>query len=88
MKPVKTYLVCGSGMATSRMLEARLKSYFQSKLEILACLSYQQYLSLDEHKLLEADFLITTVPLPERASLRGSRFLLLPAKTRKPSPGC
>lgn len=66
MKPVKTYLVCGSGMATSRMLEARLKSYFQSKLEILACLSYQQYLSLDEHKLLEADFLITTVPLPER----------------------
>ena len=66
MKPVKTYLVCGSGMATSRMLEARLKSYFQSKLEILACLSYKQYLSLDEHKLLEADFLITTVPLPER----------------------
>ncbi len=66
MIPAKVFLVCGSGMATSRMLEARLKSYFQSKLEILGSLSYQQYLALSETELTSADFFITTVPLPDR----------------------
>lgn len=66
LKPARVWLVCGSGMATSRMLEARLKSYFQTKLDILGTLSYQQYLKNTDEQLGEADFLISTVPLPDR----------------------
>ena len=65
LKPARVWLICGSGMATSRMLEARLKSYFQTKLDILGTLSYQQYLNNPEEQLSEADFLISTVPLPD-----------------------
>lgn len=64
--PVRVFLVCGSGMATARMLEARLKTYFQSKLEVLGVYSYQQYLDIDDDTLGKADFVISTVELPER----------------------
>lgn len=56
-------LVCGSGIATTRMLEARLNTIFNSKIIIKDKISYAEFqtYSLDNYK--DIDFVISTIPI-------------------------
>ena len=56
----KVVIVCGSGYGTSRLLETRLNKVFRDKLNIIECLSYNQYLVND---LSDIDLIISTIPL-------------------------
>jgi lichenan operon transcriptional antiterminator len=56
----KVVIVCGSGYGTSRLLETRLNKVFRDKLNIIECLSYNQYLIKD---LSNIDLIISTIPL-------------------------
>jgi lichenan operon transcriptional antiterminator len=62
-KKKRAVIICGSGRATSRMLEAGITNVFQSKVYIAGCLSYQQYLHYDISSL---DFAISTIPIENR----------------------
>lgn len=53
-------LVCGSGHATTRMIEAQLNSLFDDTMNITAKLSYNEFLT---HSLNNVDLVLTTVPL-------------------------
>lgn len=57
------YLVCGSGNAASRMLEARLKNVFNDKIKITKRLSYQDFRKLKEYDFKHIDFIISTIPI-------------------------
>ena len=65
IKKKSIYLVCGSGQATSRMLEARLQNVFGRKLSIVKKLSLIDYLNLTEDDFKEIDCVISTVPLEQ-----------------------
>jgi lichenan operon transcriptional antiterminator len=56
----KVLLVCGSGIATTRMLEARLQSYFNNKIIIMNKISYAQFKHYDYSNI---DFVISTIPI-------------------------
>ncbi len=56
-------LVCGSGQATTRMLETRLNLYFPNKIHIAGFSSYNEYHSYTKQDLEHIDFAISTVPL-------------------------
>ena len=56
----KVLLVCGSGIATTRMLEARLQSYFNNKIIIMNKISYAQFQHYDYSNI---DFVISTIPI-------------------------
>ena len=56
-------LICGSGQATTRMLEARLNSIFQDKIKIVNKVSYNEFLSYTALDLKYIDFVISTIPL-------------------------
>ena len=56
----KVLLVCGSGIATTRMLEARLQSYFNNKIIIMNKISYAQFQNYDYSNI---DFVISTIPI-------------------------
>lgn len=56
----KVLLVCGSGIATTRMLEARLQSYFNNKIFIMNKISYAQFQHYDYSNI---DFVISTIPI-------------------------
>lgn len=56
-------LVCGSGQATTRMLEARLNGIFQDKIKIINKISYNDFLSYTSSDLKYIDFVISTIPL-------------------------
>lgn len=56
-------LVCGSGQATIRMLEARLNLYFSDKINIVRCISYNEYNNYRGKDFNRIDFIISTVPL-------------------------
>lgn len=58
-----TILVCGSGQATTRMLEARLNVYFNDKISIVRKASYKEFISYTERELKNVDFVISTIPL-------------------------
>lgn len=59
----KVLLVCGSGIATTRMLEARLNTIFNSKIIIKDKISYAEFQTypIDNYK--EIDFVISTIPI-------------------------
>lgn len=59
----KVVIVCGSGYGTSRLLETRLNKVFRDKLDIIECLSYNQYLIKD---LSNIDLIISTIPLENK----------------------
>ena len=56
-------LVCGSGQATIRMLQARINMYFQDKLSIVKTASYNEYINMTAEELMDIDFVISTVML-------------------------
>ncbi|OOM74333.1 putative licABCH operon regulator [Clostridium puniceum] len=59
----KIVIVCGSGYGTSRLLETRLNKVFRDKLDIIECLSYNQYLVKN---LINIDLIISTIPLENK----------------------
>ncbi len=59
-------LVCGSGQATIRMLEARLNLYFSDKINIVRCISYNEYNNYRGKDFNRIDFVISTVPLESK----------------------
>ena len=56
-------LICGSGQATTRMLEARLNGFFQDKIKIVNKVSYNEFISYTLSDLKYVDFAISTIPL-------------------------
>lgn len=56
-------LVCGSGQATIRMLEARLNIFFKDKITIVRRTSYHEFINYTKRELLNIDFVISTIPL-------------------------
>lgn len=56
-------LVCGSGQATTRMLEARLNVFFKDKIMIVHRSSYNEFINYTKRELLNIDFVISTIPL-------------------------
>ena len=56
-------LVCGSGQATTRMLEARLNVFFKDKIMIVHRASYNEFINYTKKELLNIDFVISTIPL-------------------------
>lgn len=56
-------LVCGSGQATTRMLEARLSVFFKDKITIVRKASYNEFINYTKRELLNIDFVISTIPL-------------------------
>lgn len=56
-------LVCGSGQATTRMLEARLNIFFKDKIMIVHRASYNEFINYTKRELLNIDFVISTIPL-------------------------
>lgn len=59
-------LVCGSGQATIRMLEVRLNLYFSDKINIVRCISYNDYNNYRGKDFNRIDFVISTVPLESK----------------------
>lgn len=53
-------IVCGSGYATSRMLEAKLTTIFKDKINILGCFSYNEY---QQNQFEGIDFVISTIAI-------------------------
>lgn len=58
-------LICGSGQATSRILETRLNQFFKDKINIIKILAYHEFLNLSKQNLNNIDFIISTVPIQE-----------------------
>lgn len=56
-------LVCGSGQATTRMLETRLNVFFKDKITIVRKASYNEFINYTKRELLNIDFVISTIPL-------------------------
>lgn len=56
-------LVCGSGQATTRMLEARLNVFFKDKITIVRKASYNEFINYTKRELMNIDFVISTIPL-------------------------
>lgn len=56
----KVIIVCGSGYASSRMLEAKLNNIFKDKITICGRFSYHEY---QERTLQDIDFIISTIPI-------------------------
>ena len=61
----RVILVCGTGRAMSRIIEAKINKYYQETLEVIDRLSYVE---LQQRDLSTVDFVITTVPI-ERLSI-------------------
>ena len=59
-------LVCGSGQATIRMLEARLNLYLSDKINIVRCISYNDYNNYRGKDFNRIDFVISTGPLESK----------------------
>ena len=55
--------MCGSGHATTRMLEARLNVVFPDKINIVRCASYNEFISYTPEDVEGVDFVITTIML-------------------------
>lgn len=53
-------IVCGSGSATSRMLEAKINNLFHDKINIMGRYSYHEY---QQMQLQHIDFVVSTIPI-------------------------
>lgn len=60
INPKNTVIVCGSGYGTSRLLEAQINKVFHDKLNIIECLSFNQF---KLKKFTDIDLIISTIPL-------------------------
>lgn len=58
----RVILVCGTGRAMSRIIEAKINKYYQETIEVVDRLSYVE---LQQQDLTTIDFVITTVPLEQ-----------------------
>ncbi|MGM0216003.1 BglG family transcription antiterminator [Enterococcus sp. AZ109] len=58
----KVVLVCGTGRAMSRIIEAKINKRYRDKFEIVQRLSYVE---LQQQALADIDFVITTIPLDQ-----------------------
>ena len=67
-KKKNVILVCGSGHATTRMLEARLNVVFPDKINIVKCVSYNEYSNYTKENVKDIDFVITTVVLKKQSA--------------------
>lgn len=56
-------LVCGSGQATSRMLEARINACFKDRIVIIKRLSYSEFKQMKKEDFTFVDFAISTVEI-------------------------
>ncbi len=59
----KVLLVCGSGIATTRMLEARLNAIFNNKIIIVDKISYAEFQNYQKEDFQNIDFVISTIPI-------------------------
>lgn len=55
----KVLIICSKGIGTSRMIEQQLRQLFPKQIELLEPMSYREY---EENKV-EADFIVSTLPL-------------------------
>lgn len=62
-KKKNVILVCGSGHATTRMLETRINVAFPDKINIVKCVSYNEYSMYTKDDVENIDFAITTIML-------------------------
>ena len=65
-KMKRVMLVCGSGHATIRMIEAQLNSTFKDRMIITQRLSYNEFLN---NSLENIDFIVSTVPIKDEVSV-------------------
>lgn len=65
LAPKNVLLLCGSGQATTRMLETQLYLYFPGKLNIVGFCSYNEYCHYGEQDVKNIDFVISTIPLDQ-----------------------
>ncbi|MBO8433793.1 MAG: transcription antiterminator [Tyzzerella sp.] len=56
-------VICGSGQATSRMLETRINIFFKDKINIVSRMSYNNFISLPKSEFRNIDFIISTIPI-------------------------
>lgn len=56
-------LMCGSGIATTRMLEARLNAFFHNKITIKDKISYAEFQNYKQDDFKNIDFVISTIPI-------------------------
>lgn len=63
IKVKNVILICGSGQATSRMLETRLNIFFKDKIHIHSCMSYNHFMNYPKSELINIDFVISTIPI-------------------------
>jgi lichenan operon transcriptional antiterminator len=61
--PKNIAIICGSGYGSSRLLEAKLHKIFQNKINIVACLSYNDF---NKNNLNNIDLIISTVPVKHK----------------------
>lgn len=61
-KSYSIYIVCGTGRGFSKLLETRIKNIFDN-IEVIACIS--SFHLLQKQELSKADFLISTIDLPD-----------------------
>lgn len=60
VRKFQVILICGTGLAMSRIIEAKINKYYKNKIEVVDRLSYVE---LRQQDLTTIDFIITTVPL-------------------------
>lgn len=60
VKPKNAVIICGSGYGSSRLLEVQLNKIFNNKINIIECLSFNQY---NNKALKNIDLIISTIPL-------------------------
>lgn len=63
-KKYRAYLVCGTGRGFSKLIETRLSSIFP---EIIILDTLSSFHLLKKQKIIKAELIITTVPLPEQS---------------------
>lgn len=63
VKVKNVILICGSGQATTRMLEARINIFFKDKINIVSRMSYNNFINYPKSELINIDFIISTIPI-------------------------
>lgn len=74
-RKVNVILVCGSGVSTTRLVEARLENEFGNYIQIIKRISFSDYL---ENNLVYHDMIISTIPLPIKSVEKPYVYLRMP----------
>lgn len=59
-------IVCASGLGSAQLLLYKLKDHFSDSLNIIGT---TEYYNLDKHPLNNVDFIVSTIPIPEKFSV-------------------